>query len=93
MSYVKIGHTDRGLWISINNERVNIPIETAHQIADTLKYQAEQATRRLHADIEIVRRRPLKKANWHNRVYSHAPPNGGRFAPKDAALGPKIRTR
>jgi hypothetical protein len=80
MSYVKIGHTDKGLWISINNERINIPIETAHQIADTLKYQAEQATRRLHCDIEIVRRMPLKKANWTNKVYNHPPKEGGRFA-------------
>jgi hypothetical protein len=82
MSYVKIGHTDKGLWISINNERVNIPIETAHQIADTLKYQAQQATRRLHADIEIVQRPPLKKANWQHRVYNHPPAEGGRFASK-----------
>lgn len=85
MSYFKIGHTDRGLWISINNERINIPIETAHKIADTLRFQAEQATRRLHCDIEIVRAPPLKKANWKHKVYNHPPLNGGRFAQKRGA--------
>ncbi len=78
--YFKCGQTDKGLWISINDESINIPIETAHKIAGALLDQAKIATERTKAEIAFIKSPPVKTANIAHRVYNRAPDGArGRF--------------
>ena len=79
-NYFKCGQTDRGLWIAINDERINIPLETAHKIAAALVEQAKIATQRNKAEIQFIKPPPRRAVNIANRVYSKAPDGrAGRF--------------
>jgi hypothetical protein len=66
----QIGHTNKGVWISLGNERVNISVEDAFRISQTLEHQAQQAVKRLKGSVHIIRPAPRRKVNWQNRIYS-----------------------